>query len=62
MKVKVKGQGAIEYLFMVAVAFIVIAIVWQHLKKSASNTASTVDQGATQLNNELNSELNNATS
>ncbi len=55
-----KAQGAIEYLFMIAAALIIVAVVIRYLKGSASSTGSTISSGQSQLNNAVSSELSSA--
>ena len=57
-----KAQGAIEYLFMIAAALIIVAVVIRYLKGSASSTGSTISQGQNKLNSAVNSALNSALS
>ena len=55
-----KAQGAIEYLFMVAAALIIIAIVIKYLKSSGKNTGETISSGQSAINKKLSSELSSA--
>jgi len=57
-----KAQGAIEYLFMVAAALIIVAIVIRYLRHSAEQTGKTIQNAEQQINNKLNEELNSALS
>ncbi|WP_456365285.1 class III signal peptide-containing protein [Thermococcus sp.] len=57
-----KAQGAIEYLFMIAAALIIVAVVIRYLRGSASSTGQTISSGQSQLNNAVSSELSSALS
>jgi len=57
-----KAQGAIEYLFMVAAALIIIAIVIKYLKSSGKGTGETISSGQSAINSKLSQELNSALS
>ena len=57
-----KAQGAIEYLFMVAAALIIVAIVIRYLRHSAEETGSTISSAQSAINSKLNEELNSALS
>jgi len=57
-----KAQGAIEYLFMIAAALIIIAIVLKYLKGSGRSTAETVSSAASALTSQLSAELSEALS
>ncbi|ACS33618.1 class III signal peptide-containing protein [Thermococcus gammatolerans] len=57
-----KAQGAIEYLFMIAAALIIVAIAIKYLKSSGKSTGETIQQGQQQINNAVNSELSEALS
>jgi uncharacterized protein (UPF0333 family) len=59
---KRKAQGAIEYLFMIAAALIIIAIVIKYLRKSGTSTGETISQGQEKINQKLSQELNSALS
>ncbi|MDV3104771.1 class III signal peptide-containing protein [Thermococcus waiotapuensis] len=59
---KRKAQGAIEYLFMIAAALIIIAIVIRYLRSAGQSTGSTIIQGQSSINSKLSSELNSALS
>ena len=54
---KRKAQGAIEYLFMIAAALIIVAIVIRYLRGSSSTAGETINSTKQQLNQSL-SELN----
>jgi len=56
-----KAQGAIEYLFMIAAALIIIAIVLKHLKGTGEKTGNVVSQAAKNLTEEVGEQLQNAT-
>lgn len=58
--VRVKAQGAIEYLFMIAAALIIIFVVYRYLRGSANQTTQTVSQGAAALNSEIEQQLSSA--
>ena len=55
-----KAQGAIEYLFMVAAALIIIAIVIKYLKGSGKSTGQTISSGQSAINSKLSQELSSA--
>ena len=55
-----KAQGAIEYLFMIAAALIIVAVVIKYLKSSGKSTGETISAGQSQLNKAVSSELSNA--
>jgi len=57
-----KAQGAIEYLFMVAAALIIVAIVLKYLRISAKETGSTISSAQSAINSKLSQELNSALS
>ena len=57
-----KAQGAIEYLFMIAAALIIVAIAIKYLKSSGKSTGKTIQQGQQQINSAVNSELSEALS
>lgn len=57
---KRKAQGAIEYLFMIAAALIIVAVVIRYLKSSGESTGKTISEGQKQLNSAVQSELNSA--
>ena len=59
---KRKAQGAIEYLFMIAAALIIVAIAIKYLKKSGEGTGKTIQKGQQKINSAVNSELNEALS
>jgi len=55
-----KAQGAIEYLFMIAAALIIVAVVIKYLKSSGTSTGKTISSGQSQLNKAVSSELSSA--
>ena len=55
-----KAQGAIEYLFMVAAALIIVAIVIKYLRTSARGTGQLISKAQVSINNKLSSELSAA--
>ena len=59
---KRKAQGAIEYLFMIAAALIIVAIAIKYLKSSGESTGSTIQHGQQQINSAVNSALSEAIS
>ncbi|ASJ06968.1 class III signal peptide-containing protein [Thermococcus pacificus] len=59
---KRKAQGAIEYLFMIAAALIIIAIVIRYLRGAGESTGSTINQGQSAINSKLSQELSEALS
>ncbi|RLF89419.1 class III signal peptide [Thermococci archaeon] len=50
---KRKAQGAIEYLFMIAAALIIVAIVIRYLRSSSGSSGSLVSEKASQIESEL---------
>ena len=57
---KRKAQGAIEYLFMIAAALIIIAIVIKYLRSSGQSTGETIQKGQAELNQKVSQELSSA--
>ena len=55
-----KAQGAIEYLFMVAAALIIVALVLKYLRVSAKQTGNTISLAQSELNSKLSAELSAA--
>jgi len=55
-----KAQGAIEYLFMIAAALIIVAVVIRYLKSSGQSTGETISAGQSQLNSAVSNELSQA--
>ncbi len=55
-----KAQGAIEYLFMVAAALIIVALVLKYLRTSAKATGQMISKAQKTLNSKLSSELDSA--
>ena len=55
-----KAQGAIEYLFMVAAALIIVALVLKYLRISAKQTGSTISYAQKELNTKLSQQLSEA--
>ncbi|NJE07779.1 class III signal peptide-containing protein [Thermococcus sp. M39] len=56
-----KAQGAIEYLFMIAAALIIIAIVLKYLRGAGESTGEVVNQSASKLTELVNQSIQNAT-
>ena len=54
---KRKAQGAIEYLFMIAAALVIILIVVRQLRGKGNSAKSTASKAETSVNNTLNSML-----
>ncbi len=52
-----KTQGAIEYLFMIAAALIIIAIVLRYLRGTGTSTGSAVSSAASELTSQVASAL-----
>ncbi|WP_056933766.1 MULTISPECIES: class III signal peptide-containing protein [Thermococcus] len=52
-----KAQGAIEYLFMIAAALIIIAIVLRYLRGTGTSTGSAVSSAASELTSQVASAL-----
>ena len=59
---KRKAQGAIEYLFMIAAALIIIAIVLKYLKGTGKSTGTTVSSAASELGEGVKEEIESALS
>jgi uncharacterized protein (UPF0333 family) len=59
---KRKAQGAIEYLFMIAAALIIIAVVIRYLRSSGKSTGETISAGQSAINKKLSEELSSALS
>ncbi len=59
---KRKAQGAIEYLFMIAAALIIVAVVIRYLKSSGESTGKTISEGQSQINEKVSEELSSALS
>jgi uncharacterized protein (UPF0333 family) len=61
---KRKAQGAIEYLFMIAAALIIVAVVIRYLKSSGSTAGKqaneTISGVGKQISNAISSEVSNA--
>ncbi|WP_297498204.1 class III signal peptide-containing protein [Thermococcus sp.] len=52
---KRKAQGAIEYLFMIAAALVIILIVVRQLRNKGSSAENTASQAESQINSTLKS-------
>lgn len=50
---KRKAQGAIEYLFMIAAALIIVAVVIRYLRGSSQSAGTSIDQTKAELNQSL---------
>ncbi|MBP1912473.1 class III signal peptide-containing protein [Thermococcus stetteri] len=57
---KRKAQGAIEYLFMIAAALIIIAVVIRYLRGAGENTGKNIQSGEKKINDALQKELDQA--
>ncbi|RLF74938.1 class III signal peptide [Thermococci archaeon] len=57
---KRKAQGAIEYLFMIAAALIIVAIVIRYLRTSGGSTGSAISSGQSAITSKLSEELSSA--
>ncbi|WP_456326844.1 class III signal peptide-containing protein [Palaeococcus sp. (in: euryarchaeotes)] len=57
---KRKAQGAIEYLFMIAAALIIVAIVIRYLRTSGGSTGETISSGQSAITSKLSEELSSA--
>ena len=61
---KRKAQGAIEYLFMIAAALIIVAVVIRYLKSSGSTAGSqankTIGGVGSQISSAISSEVNSS--
>jgi uncharacterized protein (UPF0333 family) len=57
-----RGQAAIQYLTMVAVALIMVALVVRMLHRIATETGQTISSAAESLNKAVISAISNATS
>ncbi|WP_048148854.1 class III signal peptide-containing protein [Palaeococcus ferrophilus] len=62
---KRKAQGAIEYLFMIAAALIIVAVVIRYLRSTGSaaggQAEQTVSDIGSQISGAISSEIANAT-
>lgn len=58
---KRKAQGAIEYLFMIAAALVIILIVVKQLQGKGESAKDTANQAETEINNTLNQMMGNNT-
>ncbi|AIF69156.1 hypothetical protein PAP_03680 [Palaeococcus pacificus DY20341] len=62
---KRKAQGAIEYLFMIAAALIIVAVVIRYLRSTGSSAGTqaeqTVSDIGSQISSAISSEISNAT-
>ncbi|WP_297506865.1 class III signal peptide-containing protein [Thermococcus sp.] len=54
---KRKAQGAIEYLFMIAAALVIILIVVRQLRNKGSSAKQTASEAEQQINSTLQSLL-----
>lgn len=57
-----RGQAAVEYMMMVAVALVMVALVFTILHGIAIRTGQTINSAAESLNEAALSAINNATS
>lgn len=57
---KRKAQGAIEYLFMIAAALVIVLIVWRQLKGRGSSASQIADTAESQISSELGSEISSS--
>ncbi len=58
---KRKAQGAIEYLFMIAAALVIILIVVRQLRKSGGNASTIANKSAEAAQGNLSNMYKNAT-
>ena len=56
-----KAQGAIEYLFMIAAALVIILIVVRQLQGRGKSASSTADTAESQINSTLQGMIGNNT-
>ncbi len=56
---KRKAQGAIEYLFMIAAALVIVLIVVRQLRGKGSSAEQTAATAESQISSELSSMVNN---
>ena len=56
---KRKAQGAIEYLFMIAAALVIILIVVRQLRGRGNSASKTANKAEGQINSTLNQMMNN---
>jgi len=54
---KRKAQGAIEYLFMIAAALIIVAVVIKYLKSSGSTAGSQANKTIGNIGNQISSAI-----
>jgi len=57
---KRKAQGAIEYLFMIAAALIIILIVVRQLRGRGSTASSTIQSAEGNISSELSSMMSSS--
>ncbi|ASJ09036.1 hypothetical protein A3L11_07260 [Thermococcus siculi] len=54
---KRKAQGAIEYLFMIAAALVIVLIVWRQLQGRGSKANEIATNAENEISNELDSQI-----
>ncbi|NJE03269.1 class III signal peptide-containing protein [Thermococcus sp. MV11] len=54
---KRKAQGAIEYLFMIAAALVIVLIVWRQISGRGSKASEIADTAENQISSELQQEI-----
>ncbi|WP_099210493.1 class III signal peptide-containing protein [Thermococcus henrietii] len=55
-----KAQGAIEYLFMIAAALVIILIVVRQLRGKGSSASTTANTAESSIGSELNSMMSSS--
>jgi uncharacterized protein (UPF0333 family) len=56
-----KAQAAIEYLMMITVALIMVAIVIKYVKQAAEQTGKTINESAKKIAKYVNESMKNIT-
>ncbi|AFL94385.1 hypothetical protein containing Class III signal peptide motif [Thermococcus cleftensis] len=54
---KRKAQGAIEYLFMIAAALVIVLIVWRQISGRGSSASEIADTAEDKISSELQQEI-----
>ncbi|NJE30999.1 class III signal peptide-containing protein [Thermococcus sp. 18S1] len=54
---KRKAQGAIEYLFMIAAALVIVLIVWRQISGRGGQASQIADTAEASISNELSAEI-----
>jgi len=59
---KRKAQTAVEYLFVIVAALIIVAITLRYLKRGSSGAGETIESGVGAINSELSEQLSKSSS